>query len=109
MARLVPHGSWDTVMTEHGVGQLTALLILKMAPWNESETKRSTFFLKASAFGAGTLLLPKMMVSELPSGLPSVRAAGGPIFGSVATSSTRVDAVKSARIRWILDAPKLPM
>src|SRR5436309_14913678 len=93
-------------MTEHGVGQLTALLILKMAPWNESETKRSPFFLKATAFGAGKLSLPKLMVSELPAGLPSVRGAGAPISGSAATSSTGVDAAKSARIPWTWAALK---
>src|SRR5262249_18353696 len=102
-------GAGGTVVTEHGVGELGALLVLKMAPWNESETKRSPFFLKASALGAGKLLLPKMIVSELPSGLPSVRGPGAPIGGIVTTSSTGVDAVKSARIRWILDAPKLQM
>src|SRR2546427_10353616 len=45
------NGAWDTVVTGHGVGQVPAVLILKMAPWDESETKRAPFFLEAHAAG----------------------------------------------------------
>src|SRR2546430_13776211 len=39
----------DTLMTEHGVRQVTALLVLKMGPRNQTETKRCPVFFEASA------------------------------------------------------------
>src|SRR6266545_4533010 len=42
-----------SVVTAQEAGQLAAPAILKMAPWNESDTKRSPMLLKASALGAG--------------------------------------------------------
>src|SRR6185369_11362423 len=102
-------GSCETVVTAHGVEHVVALAILKMAPWNESETNASPAALKTMPLGAGNELEPNVMVSALPSGLGTVRGPGAPIFGNVATVSTGVFASKSPGMRCSAEAPKLRM
>src|SRR6185369_6572883 len=102
-------GSCASVVTGHAGAQALGLLMRKMAPWNESDTYRLQWLSNTRPFGAGKKLDPNKMVSELPSGLPTVRAPGAPMPGRSATSSIGVVPSNAAGIRWIFEAPKLAM
>src|SRR5262245_26198592 len=94
-----------TVTTGHGVAQAAALLILNIAPWNESDTYRLPLASNSMALGAGAEFEPKMIVSELPSGLPVTRMPGVPMAGRKPTFTTGVALSNPAAILWILAGP----